>query len=45
MSLTEKKRQIVRLEIKSSQNVNDPAVKNMILAKVSLNVAEYTVQQ
>ncbi|XP_042582855.1 C-type lectin galactose-binding isoform-like isoform X2 [Cyprinus carpio] len=31
---TEKKRQMVRLEVKSSQNVNDPAVKNMILAKL-----------
>uniref|UniRef100_A0A8C1HUH7 Uncharacterized protein n=1 Tax=Cyprinus carpio TaxID=7962 RepID=A0A8C1HUH7_CYPCA len=30
----EKTRQIVRLEVKSSQNVNDPAVKKEILAKV-----------
>ncbi len=30
----EKKRQIVRLEVKSSQNVNDPTVKKEILAKV-----------
>ncbi|XP_016408746.1 C-type lectin galactose-binding isoform-like [Sinocyclocheilus rhinocerous] len=31
---TEKKRQMLRLEVKSSQNVNDPAVKSNILAKL-----------
>lgn len=35
VSLTDKKIQIMRLEVKSSRNVNDPAVKNEILAKVS----------
>ncbi|XP_052417792.1 C-type lectin mannose-binding isoform-like [Carassius gibelio] len=34
MCYTEKKIQIVRLEVKSSKNVNDPAVKNMTLAKL-----------
>ncbi|XP_043101117.1 C-type lectin galactose-binding isoform-like isoform X2 [Puntigrus tetrazona] len=31
---SEKKTQIVRLEVKSSQNVNDPAVKSEIMAKI-----------
>lgn len=32
---TERKRQLVRVEVKSSQNVNDPAVMKEILEKVS----------
>ncbi|KAK2913229.1 hypothetical protein Q8A67_001628 [Cirrhinus molitorella] len=36
----EKKIQIVRLEVKSSQNVNDPALTNTVLAKLEQKLQE-----
>jgi len=33
----EKKRQVIRVEVKSGQNVNDPVVMKEILEKVSLS--------